>query len=644
MNFEELGISPDILKAISRMGFETPTPVQAQVIPRLLENKGDMVALAQTGTGKTAAFGLPILNMMEHDNRAPQALVLCPTRELCVQITRDLEAFAACLPTVNVVAVYGGTPIHTQLRALQKGVQIIVATPGRMLDILRRKKADLRSVKRVILDEADEMLNMGFQEDLEAILSEVPETAHTLLFSATMPRQVAAIARKHMKNAEEITVGQRNAGAENVSHECYIVHQRDRYAALKRLADYYPDMYAIVFCRTRQDTQNVATWLIRDGYNVDALHGDLSQVQRDNVMERFRSKTLQILVATDVAARGLDVTDLTHVINYNLPDDLGSYTHRSGRTGRAGKSGVSAIIINMREKGIVRRIEKMINKTFAYRAVPTGRDICEAQLLSMIERMKNVEVDHKQIDQYLPGIYESLKGMDMEELVKRFVSLEFQNLLKYYRGATDLVPEVETSRPQHRESRRRDDRTRRNERGFGSDRPMRRERDVSFVKPERRERDVSNDRPVRKERDNRFAAGTGRTVRMFINIGKTDGLNPTELADLVTNQGEHNVHIERVDIMKKYSFFEVPPKDISRVLVSLGMVTYNGREVRVEQVQDETKSKRFKRTERRKEPSPERVGGMPGAPFAGGRHRQGGSRGGQPVKGRARSDKHKFHS
>jgi len=588
MTFQELGLSQEILNAISRMGFETPTPIQAQVIPRLLENKGDLVALAQTGTGKTAAFGLPILNMIDHKNRTPQALVLCPTRELCIQITRDMSAFAACSPAVSIVAVYGGALIQTQIRALDRGVQVIVATPGRMLDILRRKKADLRGVKRVILDEADEMLNMGFKDELEAIMTQVPDSAHTLLFSATMPRQVADIASHYMKNPEEITVGQRNAGAENVSHECYVVHQRDRYSALKRIADFYPDMYAIVFCRTRQDTQRVADWLIRDGYNVDALHGDLSQAQRDRVMEKFRSKALQILVATDVAARGLDVNDLTHVINYSLPDELGNYTHRSGRTGRAGKSGVAVLIINMREKGAVHRIEKMIGKTFAYRKVPAGREICEAQLFSLIERMKGVEVDHRQIDQYLPAIYASLEGMDWKEVIKRFVALEFTQLLTYYRGAKDLSPAENQSRPQRTEFRTRDE------------------------KPAQRGRGAPGARPVERP------AGP-RGVRMFINLGKLDGFNSKKLSGLISHEGGRDVSIGRIDIMAKYSFFDVAPKDVEMVTQSLGMANYKGRSVRVEPVADDSKGKRVKRTERRNEA-----------------RREGTRKPGKPAKGRPR--------
>ena len=562
MNFNELGLSQPIVDAITKMGFETPTPVQEQVIPRLLENKGDLVALAQTGTGKTAAFGLPILSMLDHSKRTPQALVLCPTRELCVQITRDMESFAACSPAVSMVAVYGGTPIVTQLRALERGVQIIVATPGRMLDILRRGKANLSGIDRVILDEADEMLNMGFQEDLEAILGQVPDSAHTLLFSATMPRHVSTIAKKYMTDAEEITVGQLNSGADTVTHELYIVQQRDRYRALKRLADYYPDMYAIIFCRTRKDTQEVAEWLIRDGYNVDALHGELTQAQRDRVMDKFRAKSIQLLVATDVAARGLDVTELTHVINYNLPDELANYTHRSGRTGRAGKEGVSVLIINMREKGKARRIEQIIGKSFNYRDVPSGKEICEAQLFSLVKRMKSVEVDNKQIDQYLPSVFEELEGMELNEVVARFVSLEFNTLLKYYSGEQDLSAGERKTRSHERDSRGRESAPRS---GGGGGRPA----------------------------DN--------IQRLFINLGNMDGLNASKLMGLISSEGGHNVPIGRVDIMRKYSFFDVASHDVDTLREALSKAEYNGRPIRIDPVDDDTRGKRINRTERRVE-------------------------------------------
>ena len=576
MTFGNLNLAPELLESISRLGFETPTPVQAQVIPRLLENKGDMVALAQTGTGKTAAFGLPILSMLNHEDRSPQALVLCPTRELCVQITRDMQTFATGYPDVRIVAVYGGAPIDAQLRALKKGVHIIVGTPGRMLDIIRRRKMDLSGIERVILDEADEMLNMGFEEDLEAILRDVPDAAHTLLFSATMPRQVASIARKYMKDPEEITVGQRNAGAENVKHECYLVHERDRYLALKRLADYNPDMYAIVFCRTRQDTQRVADRLVRDGYNADALHGDLSQAQRDRVMDKFRAKSIQMLVATDVAARGLDVNDLTHVINFSLPDDLNSYTHRSGRTGRAGKSGVSVIISNMREKGKVQRIEKILRTKVESRQVPSGSQICGAQLLHLVDRIRNVAVNHEQIDPYLPEINQQLEGMETSEIIKRFVSLEFNTLLDYYRKEDDLNPGEKTTR-QHKPGAGRKGKT--------------------SARETKAEHTTRKERPDRTERPARTR--TPSNVRMFINLGRLDGINSRKLSSLINSECGREIPVGCIDIMRRYSFFEVAAQDVEPLSLNLGRAHYGGRDVRVEPVDDELKSKRIKRTERR---------------------------------------------
>ncbi len=583
MTFNELGLSPELLEGISRLGFETPTPVQAQVIPRLLANKGDVVALAQTGTGKTAAFGLPILTMLTVAERSPQALVLCPTRELCMQITRDMQAFASCTKGISILAVYGGSPIDAQLSALKRGVHVIVGTPGRMLDIMRRKRVDLSGIERVILDEADEMLNMGFQEDLEAILAGVPDGAHTLLFSATMPRQVAAIAKQYMQDAEQITVGQRNAGAANVRHDCYVVHQRDRYRTLKRIADFYPDMYAIVFCRTRQDTQGIADWLIRDGYNADSLHGDLTQAQRDRVMDKFRSRTLQILVATDVAARGLDVNDLTHVINFNLPDDLNSYTHRSGRTGRAGKSGISVVIVNMREKGKVERIQKMMGSRFEFRSVPDGREVCQAQLLSMIDRMRGVEVDHEQIDIFLPAINAALAGMERDEIIKRFVALEFRTLLKYYRDTGDLATSAPTSR---------------------SNRQAQPGPRTTPTPPPMPIRQASP--PVPPAATPRTAPGPGadvsRTpdaVRMFINLGLLDGINPRTLSDLINHACNREVPVRKVDIMRRYSFFELATEDAEPVMAMLCKTAFGGRSVRVEPVDDEQKSKRVKRTERR---------------------------------------------
>ena len=436
--FAELGVGREILQALADLGFTAPTPIQAEIIPLVLQRQTDVVGLAQTGTGKTAAFGIPMLQLADPARRKPQALILCPTRELCVQVTRDLLALARHLPQIQVTAVYGGAPIEPQIRALRQGSQIIVATPGRLNDLIRRNSVDLSTIRRVVLDEADEMLNMGFKEELNAILAVTPPDKNTLLFSATMSREVAGIAATYMHQPVEITVGQKNMGAENVRHLYYMVQAKDRYLALKRVADLNPDIYAIIFCRTRQETQEIAEKLITDGYSADALHGDLSQTQRDAVMNKFRAKTIQMLVATDVAARGLDVSDLSHVINYNLPDDLASYTHRSGRTGRAGKSGVSIAIINLRELFKVRDIERKLGRRFEAARVPNGREICERQLLHLIDTVNRVQVDHARIEPFLPAVHEKLAGLDREELIKRFVSLEFNRFLDYYRHAPDL--------------------------------------------------------------------------------------------------------------------------------------------------------------------------------------------------------------
>ena len=577
--FDELGLEPDLLAAIADLGFETPTDVQAAVIPCLLKGTKDFVGLAQTGTGKTAAFGLPVLQQTDASKRTTQVLILCPTRELCLQITKDLKAFCKFRKTVRTLAVYGGSPIDTQITALNKGVHVIVATPGRLNDLIRRKKAKLEGVRSVVLDEADEMLNMGFQEDLETILEQVPDTAQTLLFSATMPKQVASIAGNYMSNPKEITIGARNAGAENVTHTCYTVHAKDRYLALKRIADIYPNMYGIVFCRTRVETQDIADKLIRDGYNADSLHGDLTQAQRDRVMGKFRIRNLQMLVATDVAARGLDVNDLTHIINYNLPDDLESYTHRSGRTGRAGKQGVSVVIVHMREKGRIHRIEKMIGKTFEMRRVPSGREVCEAQLLGLIERVKDVEVDHDHIDKYLPEVQTMLDGMSREDLIKHFVSLEFNRFLEYYRGAPDLNV-----------------------------------RDQTSLQKQRRER----------------AAGRGSAgfTKLFINLGIKDDLTPPRLMELVnqvTPGGK--VDIGRIDVLGATSFFEVEDKAVEKVIDALGRVDYADRAIRIEPA-DPSK----KRSPNRRRPGkyqtrdprsgPQRRGRGPGKPHPGAKKRK----------------------
>jgi len=529
--FAELGLCPEIVQGVTALGFEEPTPVQAKTVPMLLESDKDLVALAQTGTGKTAAFGLPMLNRIDVNDKTTQAIVLCPTRELCLQISRDFENFTKFMPKLNVLAVYGGTPIDKQIRTLKKGVQVIVATPGRMNDLIRRKCAKLANVERVVLDEADEMLNMGFLEELESILSNVPDFAQTLLFSATMPRQVANIAKNYMTDPDEITIGTKNAGAKNVTHECYMVHARDRYAALKRLADLYPDMYGIVFCRTRAETQDVASKLMADGYNADAIHGDLSQAQRDRVMDQFRGKKLQMLVATDVAARGLDVTELTHVINYNLPDDVENYTHRSGRTGRAGNKGTSVVIINMREKGKIKRIEQIMKTKFIVKQIPTGEEVCEAQLLSLVDRVKTVKVDHEHIDKFLPAIFDKFAGMEKEELIKHFVSLEFNRFLNYYKNAADL--------------------------------------------------NTSSDRGKNK------STLAGDSSRLFINLGKMDRMSPKDLLGLINQcTPDYTVTIGAIDLKEKFSFFEVLTKDLDVLLPSINGASFNDRKVACELVKE----------------------------------------------------------
>lgn len=440
-DFLELGLSNEILNAVAELGFEKPTPVQSRIIPQLLMEDGDIVCLAQTGTGKTAAFGLPALEYLDIRDKGTQVLVLCPTRELCRQIHEDLTAYSKYISGIRIVPVYGGAGILGQIRELKKGAQIIVATPGRLLDLLKRDAADISGISTLVMDEADEMLDMGFKDELDAILSQAPQSRRTLLFSATLPREVERIAKSYMKNPDIVTVGERNAGADNVEHFYYMVREEDRYAAMKRIADYHPDIYAIVFCRTREETKKIADALQRDGYDADALHGDLSQAQRDYVMDRFKRKALHFLVATDVAARGIDVSDLTHVINYNLPQETELYTHRSGRTGRADKKGVSIAIINQREKGKIRKIEAAIKKQFTRLPVPGAREICEKQLFHLINEINGAEVG-REIDSFMPAIEELWGSMSREELVKKMLSYEFNRFFEYYRKAKDInIPE-----------------------------------------------------------------------------------------------------------------------------------------------------------------------------------------------------------
>ncbi len=531
-SFELLGLDDRLLQAVSDLGFVEPTPIQQQAIPVLLEDNRDLIGLAQTGTGKTAAFGLPLLQKVDLQKRYPQALVLAPTRELCVQISNDLVSFSTKLNGFGVVAVYGGASITDQMSKIRRGVQVVVATPGRLIDLIERGAIKLDTVDIVVLDEADEMLNMGFKEDIDFILSNTPDTRNTWLFSATMPKEVRAISKNYMENPAEVSMGKREEGNDKIEHQYYVVRARDRYPALKRIADANPDLFAIVFCRTKIETQEVAEHLIRDGYNADALHGDLSQQQRDKVMGRYREKSLQMLVATDVAARGIDVQDVTHVIHYNLPDELENYMHRSGRTARAGKSGVSISIVHTKEAGRIRQIEKQLNKTFKRLKVPTGIEVCEKQLLNLVKRVHNVTVDEKAITPYLPSIYQELEGIDREELIARFVSIEFNRFLEYYKNATDLNADEVGNRGE----------------SGGFDGGYR-------------------------------SAGP----RLFINIGSKDGLDRGRLLRFLCDEsGEKGFIFGRLDVKGVYSFADVQADKVETVMKAINGSVFAGRNVRAE--------------------------------------------------------------
>lgn len=530
--FSESEIDKRILKAIGEMGFETPMPVQEQVIPFLLGQTRDLVALAHTGTGKTAAFGIPIIQQIDTASKKTQALILAPTRELCLQITDDLTNMAKYISHLNIVPIYGGANIVTQIHQVAAGAQIVVATPGRMLDMLNRKKVNVSAIRWLVLDEADEMLNMGFKEELSGVLASTPEDKRVLLFSATMPRGIEAIAHSYMKKPAEITVGARNTGAENVEHQYVVAHAKDRYLALKRIVDFYPDIYAIIFCRTRTETQEVADALMKDGYNADALHGDLSQAQRDSVMNRFRSRNLQMLVATGVAARGIDVVDLTHIINYNLPDDIEDYTHRSGRTGRAGKSGISIVIVNVKEVFRIGQIEKQIGKKFKQAKIPTGSEVCEKQLLHLVEKLKNTEIQHADIDPFLPAALDRLSDLSKEDIVARFVSQEFNRFLSYYRDAADInVSPKKEMKPAP---------------GHGKSAP-------------------------------------GGMVRLSVNLGKMEKFNIKKLtAYLLEAANIAHLRIANVDVELCNSYFEVEPQFAEALMVRFGKEKYAGRRVKID--------------------------------------------------------------
>ena len=540
--FEELGVNENIRRAIEELSFDHPMHVQEEVIPYLLGNKNDVIALAQTGTGKTAAFGLPLLQKVNAQDRATQAIVLSPTRELCVQIADDLKDFSKYIDGMHIVPVYGGADIRPQIRAIKHGTQVIVATPGRLVDLINRGVMELEKVNNVVLDEADEMLNMGFSDSINAIFEQLPEDRNTLLFSATMSREVEKVAKSYLHDYKEIVVGSRNEGAEHVNHIYYLVHSKDKYLALKRIVDFHPRIFAIIFCRTKAETQEVADKLIKDGYNAEALHGDLSQQQRDLTMQKFRQHTVQLLVATDVAARGLDVDDLTHVINYGLPDDIESYTHRSGRTGRAGKKGTSISIIHIKEKWKVRQIEKQIGKDFIDGELPKSEEICKKQLFKVMDDIMKTDVDEDQIAPYMADIMRQFEYVDKEDIIKKMVTVTFGRFLDYYQHAPEIEKPVA---------------------GKGS-------------------------RSERGERNTRGKVSNGRRQhvaeegfrRLFINLGKSDGFYPGEIMQYLNKHVHGRQEVGHIDLLQKFSYIEVPEDDAQKVMKALNGTTYKGREVR----------------------------------------------------------------
>jgi len=541
--FKNTGLNNELLRAVTTLGFEKPTPIQEKIIPEILNSSRDIIGLAQTGTGKTAGFGLPLIQKINIEDRSVQSLILCPTRELCMQITEDINNYAQFTGGLSVLAVYGGANISPQIQSLRKGTHIVVGTPGRTLDLIRRNILKVNRISWLILDEADEMLNMGFKEDLNAILETTPSEKQTLLFSATMPADVRRIAENYMKQPLEITAGKKNTGADNVEHHYYVVKASDRYAALKRIADINPMIYGIVFCRTRNETKDVADKLIQDGYNADALHGELSQAQRDHVMQRFRKRTLQLLIATDVAARGIDVNELTHIINYNLPDDPEVYLHRSGRTGRAGKSGISITISHSREGRRIRELEDLIGKKFLHKMIPGGREICKKRLFNLIDKVENVEVDESKIESFMPAIYKKLEWLGREELIKHFVSVEFNRFLEYYKNAPNLniVPDKTAS--------------------------------------EKRKRNGNTD-----------------YANIYINIGSKKGMNPSNLIGLINEaMGKRDIPIGKIDVQRNFSFFEIDRTYDQKLLEVFDRAVYEDQAVVVEIKNGQVKSSSGKR-------------------------------------------------
>ena len=544
--FEELGVSEEIRRAITELGFESPMPVQEEVIPYLLGNKNDVVALAQTGTGKTAAYGIPVLQKINPEDRSTQALILSPTRELCLQISDDLNDFGKYIGGLHVVPVYGGTSIQNQIHSLRHGAQVIVATPGRLIDLMNRGAAKLDNVKNVVLDEADEMLNMGFSDSINEIFDGITtEDRNTLLFSATMSKEIEKIAQNYLHNAKEIVVGSRNEGAEHVNHIYYMVNAKDKYLALKRIVDFYPKIYAIIFCRTKRETQEIADKLIHDGYNAESLHGDLSQQQRDLTMQKFRQHLTQLLVATDVAARGLDVDDLSHVINYGLPDDTESYTHRSGRTGRAGKNGTSISIIHTRERSKMRAIEKVIQKDFVEGKIPTSEEICKKQLYKVMDQIVKADVNEEEIEPFMTDINRYFEYVDKEDIIKKIVSMEFGKFLAYYAEAPEILPPTASGKGEKRERRGR---------GEGGKREPR-----------------------------KAEAGY---KKLFINLGKKDGFYPGEIMQYLNRNMKNRQEVGHIDLLERFCYIEVPEKDATKVMRAIDGTTYKGRDVRCNDAED----------------------------------------------------------
>ena len=555
-NFSDIKLNENIAKSLDELGFISPTPIQSKTIPLLLDTKQDLIGAAQTGTGKTAAFGIPSIHLTDISDKSVQTLILCPTRELCIQITKDLKKYSKYVKGVQIVPVYGGASMETQIRALKKGSQIVVGTPGRTKDMIKRKKLSLVSIDRVVLDEADEMLSMGFKEDLDFILSKATAGVQKLLFSATMPKKVTSIIKNYMKNPVTIAVDPVNTAATNVLHQYHVVQAKDRYETVKRIADINPNIYGIVFCRTRRETKVVSNRLMVDGYNADALHGDLSQSQRDEVMNRFRKSQLQLLVATDVAARGLDVNNLSHIINYNLPDDPEIYTHRSGRTGRAGRTGISIAIVHSRELRRLKDIEKISGVTFSKELVPTGEDICKKQLYALIDKIKNIEVDNEKIEPFLSSIHKKLDGLDRDQLIKHFVYAEFSRFISYYKNARDVnvFSAKKSSRP----------RTDRKSRG----------------------------------RDN---SSKNNFTRFHINIGTKHRLNPLKLISLINESLNSDIHeIGKIEILKTFSFFEIDSIVSQELLETLNETKFNNVKVKVDISKRSSAPSNFRRDKRKR--------------------------------------------